>query len=228
MSWFKSAITSSLGRKLIMALTGIFLILFLVVHLIGNLQLLKSDGGQAFNIYAEFMSTNPLIQTVSKGNFAFILIHVFLSLYLTNLNRKARPVGYKYDKLGASSSWASRNMGILGTIIFIFLIIHLKSFWFEMHFGEVEKVSYDGQEYRNLYAVTSFAFSQLWYTILYVVCMIAIGFHLGHGFQSAFQTLGLNHVKYSPAIQIVGKAFAIIVPALYALIPIWMYIDTLA
>jgi len=228
MSWFKNAITSTLGRKLIMALTGIFLILFLVVHLIGNLQLLKSDGGQAFNMYAEFMSTNPLIQFVSKGNFALILIHVFLSLYLTIQNRKARPVKYVVNKQGESSAWSSRNMGILGTIILVFLIIHLKSFWFEMHYGIVQTVTYEGEEYRNLYQVTSLAFSQLWYTILYVFCMVAIGFHLSHGFQSAFQTLGLRHVKYSPAINFIGTAFAIIIPALYALIPVWMYVESLA
>jgi succinate dehydrogenase cytochrome b subunit len=229
MSWLKNAIASSLGRKLIMALTGIFLILFLVVHLVGNLQLLKNDGGHSFNAYAEFMSTNPLVQFISKGNFALILIHVFLSLYLTMKNRKARgPVGYKMNDQSESSLWSSRNMGILGTVILIFLIIHLRSFWFEMHYGSVQKINYDGEEYRNLYQVTSFAFSKLWYTVLYVFSMIAMAFHLSHGFQSAFQTLGLRHVKYSPGIKFTGIAFSILIPALYALIPIWMYIESLS
>ena len=228
MSWFKDAITSSLGRKLIMALTGVFLILFLVVHLAGNLQLLKNDGGQSFNVYAEFMSTNGLIQFISKGNFAFILIHVFLSLYLTIQNKKARPVQYAVVNQKGSSVWASRNMGILGTIILIFLVIHLQNFWYQMHFGSVATIDYEGQTVRNLAAVTSFAFSNIWYTVLYVVCMIALGFHLSHGFQSAFQTLGLEHVKYSPAIKTVGLAFSIIVPGLYALIPIWMYVESLS
>ena len=126
MKWFLDMFSSTLGRKLVMALTGLFLITFLLVHLIGNLQLLKNDDGHAFNVYAEFMSTNPLIQTISKGNFALILVHVIWSLLLSIKNRKARgPAGYKVAS-SVSSIWSSRNMGILGTIILVFLVVHLK------------------------------------------------------------------------------------------------------
>jgi succinate dehydrogenase / fumarate reductase cytochrome b subunit len=207
-----------------MALTGLFLILFLVVHLIGNLQLMKSDGGQAFNVYAQFMTTNPLIVAISYVNYAFILIHIIWSIVLTRRNRAARG-GQGYAVNRNSSHWTSRNMGILGTFIFIFLVIHLRGFWYEMHWGGIDTAQYDGVDYKNLYSVVDVAYSELWFVILYVVSMILLAFHLFHGFGSAFQTLGLNHIKYNPIIKFVGVAFAVIVPALFALIPIYMYLN---
>lgn len=223
MKWFLEMFSSTLGRKLIMALTGLFLISFLLIHLIGNLQLLKHDGGHAFNVYAEFMSTNPVIQTVSKANFAFILIHVFVSLLLTLKNRSARgPEGYSI-KSTTSSVWSSRNMGILGTIVLVFLVIHLKDFYWQMHYGGMPTVDYDGKQVRDIYTVVAYWFDVNWYVALYVFCMAGVGFHLWHGFISAFQTLGLNHLKYNPLINFVGKAFAVIVPALFAWIPLSMY-----
>ncbi len=224
MKWFLDLFTSSLGRKLVMALTGLFLILFLVVHLSGNFQLLKDDEGKAFNVYAEFMTTNPVIKVISYGNYTFILLHIFLALALTRKNRAARGSERYKVTSGKSSAWSSRNMGILGTIILIFLVIHLKDFWAQMHWGGIPKANYDGREVKDLYAVVALAFSQRWYVALYVVCMAGLGFHLWHGFASAFQTLGLNHVKYNPIIHFAGKAFAIIVPALFALIPIIMFL----
>src|SRR6267154_1194577 len=216
MKWFLDLFTSSLGRKLVMALTGLFLILFLVVHLSGNFQLLKDDEGKAFNDYAEFMTTNPVIKVISYGNYTFILLHIFLALALTRKNRAARGSERYKVTSGKSSAWSSRNMGILGTIILIFLVIHLKDFWAQMHWGGIPKANYEGREVKDLYAVVALAFSQRWYVALYVVCMVGLAFHLWHGFASAFQTLGLNHVKYNPIIHFVGKAFAIIVPALFA------------
>jgi succinate dehydrogenase / fumarate reductase cytochrome b subunit len=207
-----------------MALTGLFLILFLVVHLIGNLQLLKSDQGQSFNVYAQFMTSNPLIIVIAYVNYTFILMHIIWSIILTGRNRAARgPEGYALNR--NSSQWTSRNMGILGTLIFIFLIIHLRSFWWEMKFGDIPTEMYDGVQTKNLYAVVDAAYGNLWFVVLYVVSMAVLAFHLFHGFGSAFQTLGLNHVKYNPVIKFVGVAFAIIVPALFALIPIYMYLD---
>lgn len=225
MTWFTKFLSSSLGKKLFMAITGLFLILFLAVHLAGNLQLLNDDGGKSFNIYAEFMSTNPLIQFVSKGNFAFILLHAVWALVLTIQNKKARgPQGYA-KVTSTSSIWASRNMGILGTLILIFIVIHLKDFWAEMHFGSISIVNYDGHEVRDLASLVKVWFAKDWYVATYVFCMAALGFHLWHGFASAFQTLGLNHLKYNAVISFVGKAFAILVPALFAWIPIAMFFD---
>jgi|SRR5688572_14167222 len=224
MNWFNKLLSSTLGRKLLMALTGLFLILFLVIHLIGNLQLLKNDEGEAFNVYARFMTSNPIIVTISYVNYACILVHVIWALLLTLTNRGARGSnGYAVVK--NSSPWTSRNMGILGTLILIFLVIHLRTFWYEMHWGDVSTVNYDGEDVKDLYATVAMAYSSLWYVVLYVISMLILAFHLWHGFVSSFQTLGLNHPKYNPAIAFVGKTFAIIVPALFALIPIWMYLD---
>lgn len=224
MNWFLKFLSSSIGRKLLMALTGLFLILFLVVHLAGNLQLLKDDGGRAFNIYAQFMTSNPLIKTISYVNYALILLHVIWAIWLTKSNTSARgPEGYAVSK--NSSHWTSRNMGILGTLIFIFLIIHLRGFWWKMHNGPINSVDYDGASVKNLFEIVDAAYSLWWYVLLYVVSMAVLAFHLWHGFISAFQTLGLNHPKYSPLIKFVGKAFSIIVPLLFAIIPIFMYLD---
>lgn len=224
MNWLSNFFSGTIGRKVVMALTGLFLILFLVVHLIGNLQLLKSDEGEAFNIYAQFMTTNPLIKVVSYVNYAFILIHIIWAIILTRRNRSARgPEGYAVNR--NSSHWTSRNMGILGTFILIFLVIHLRSFWYEMHWGGIPTATYAGAEYKNLYAVVDSAYANIWFVVLYVVSMALLAFHLFHGFGSAFQTLGWNHVKYNPLIRFIGVAFAIIVPALFALIPVYMYIN---
>lgn len=224
MNWFTKLLTSTLGRKLLMALTGLFLILFLVIHLIGNLQLLHNDGGQAFNVYAQFMTSNPVIKIVSYVNYLFIVLHVVWAILLSIRNRSARgPQGYAVIK--NSSPWTSRNMGILGTFILIFLVIHLQGFWYEMHWGDVAIKTYDGSDTKDLYAVVDAAYSQLWYVGVYVLSMIILGFHLWHGFASAFQTLGLNHLKYNSLIVFVGRAFAIIVSALFALIPIVMYLN---
>lgn len=225
MKWFLDLFSSSLGRKLMMALTGLFLITFLAVHLAGNLQLLKDDGGVAFNKYAEFMSTNPLIQVVSKLNFAFIIIHALWALLLTRKNATARgPVGYAVSS-GNSSHWTSRNMGVLGTVLLVFIVIHLKDFWASMHFGGVGMVDYDGQSYRDIYTLVNEWFHKSWYVALYVVSMASVGFHLYHGFASAFQTLGLNHLKYNGVIEVVGKSFAVIVSILFAIIPVVMYFN---
>ncbi len=225
MKWFIDLFSSTLGKKLMMALTGLFLILFLLIHLIGNLQLMKDDGGHAFNVYADFMGHNPIIQLISKGNFFFILLHIGISTFLTIRNRGARgPEGYAV-KSSKSSIWSSRNMGILGTIILVFLVVHLKDFYFKMHYGEMASVNYDGKEIKDIYTVVAEMFTINWYVALYVFSMFGVAFHLWHGFTSTFQTLGLNHLKYNPVISFVGKTFSIVVPALFALIPIWMFFN---
>ena len=225
MNWFTNFFSSTIGKKLVMALTGLFIILFLVVHLIGNLQLLKGDSGQAFNIYAKVMTSNPIIKVISYVNYTVILMHVAWSIILTRRNRSARGK-QRYAVVDNSSHWTSRNMGILGAFIFVFILIHLRDFWYQMHYWEgIPKATYDGVEYKNLYDVVDYVYSQVWFVALYVVAMALLAFHLFHGFGSAFQTLGLNHVKYNPVIKFVGVAFAIVVPALFALIPLYMYFN---
>jgi succinate dehydrogenase / fumarate reductase, cytochrome b subunit len=227
MSWVTKTLNSTLGKKLLMALTGLFLILFLVVHLIGNLQLLLPDNGESFNLYAHSMANNPLIRVVSIGNFAFIILHVIYSILLTRLNKNSRPIGYAESAASTNSTWSSRNMGILGTVILIFLLVHLKGFYYEIKFGEMPVVDYAGVTYKNVFAIVAAAYSNVLYVAFYVICMGFLAFHLAHGFSSAFQTLGVNHVKYSPMIQKVGLGFSILVPVLFALIPIVMYIQSL-
>lgn len=227
MSWVSKTLSSTLGRKLLMSLTGLFLILFLVFHLIGNLQLLFPDNGESFNLYAHSMANNPLIRVVSIGNFAFILLHIVYSVLLSRHNKNSRPIDYAVSKASTNSTWSSRNMGILGTVILIFLLVHLRGFYYEIKFGEMPVVDYAGVTYKNVFAIVSAAYSSLLYVVFYVVAMGFLGFHLSHGFASAFQTLGLNHVKYSPLIQKAGVGFAIVVPGLFALIPIVMYIRSL-
>jgi succinate dehydrogenase / fumarate reductase cytochrome b subunit len=223
MNWFVQMMSSTIGRKLLMALTGLFLILFLVVHLSGNLLLLKGDSGEAFNTYAHFMGNNPLIKFISIGNFSFILLHIVYAVLLTIQNKKARPIGYAVEST-KTSKWNSRNMGILGTVILIFLVVHLQNFWFQMKFGYVPVDAFNN---KDLYTVTKEAFGQWWLVSLYVVSMVFLALHLSHGFASAFQTLGLNHRKYTPLIQFIGLAFSIVVPAGFASIPLIMFFSQL-
>ena len=225
MNWLVNTLTSTLGRKLITALTGLFMMLFLVVHLVGNIQLLKDDGGEAFNRYAHFMGHNPLIQTVSIANFGFILLHVVMTLMLTLQNKKARPVSYAHDGMGKSSAWSSRNMGILGTVVLIFIVVHLQNFWYQAKFGtSVAPVLYKGEEFKDLYMLTKVAFEESWLVGLYVISMAFLGVHLSHGFESVFQTLGLYHLKYNVLVKKIGMALCVLVPAGFAVIPIVMHL----
>lgn len=143
MSNYAKTFSSSLGKKLIMSLTGLFLSLFLVVHLIGNLQLFKDDGGQAFNAYSYFMTNFPPIKIVSYLLYLSIIVHAVYALIITINSRKARPVAYASFKGDANSPWTSRNMGILGTIILIFLVVHMSNFWAQYHWGELPHARYE-------------------------------------------------------------------------------------
>lgn len=220
MNWIVPFFKSSLGRKLIMSLTGLFLCLFLVVHLAGNFQLLKNDGGEAFNTYTYFMTHNPLIKFISYFTYFFILLHTFQGLVLYFQNRSARKAVY-LNKHPSKTTFASRQMALLGSVILLFLIVHMGDFWFKMKRGELAKVSYEGYDQINdLYSRVTVAFDQWWIVLFYVAGMGFLGFHLQHGFQSAFQSLGLNHPKYTPWIKNAGIAFCIFIAAGFAIIPI--------
>lgn len=207
-----------------MSLTGLFLVIFLVVHLIGNLQLLYSDGGESFNKYAYFMTNNPLIKASSFGLYFFILLHAIQGIIIALSNRHAK--GSKYAvSTNANSTWASKNMALLGTLILAFLCIHMGDFWFRMKAGLLDMAAYDDIDYEvaNLYDRVVYSFSQLWIVIIYLIGMVALALHLNHGFSSAFQTLGLNHKKYTPIIEGLGKTFSILVPLAFAIIPVFIY-----
>jgi succinate dehydrogenase / fumarate reductase cytochrome b subunit len=269
----KSAILkSSLAKKYWMSFTGLFLCLFLSGHLAGNLQLIFSDALH-FNQYALFMTTNPAVKILSYVTYISILFHAIDGILLTVQNRKARPIGYaKTD--GSSSSFSSRNMAVLGTVILVFIVTHMVNFWAVMHFdknmplqtitiaqagqqqefylttdgGYLPKAQVDQQMvkienrteffdaaanvkikegYKDLHKSTVAFFKDpktgLIATILYVLALFTLAFHLLHGFQSAFQSLGLSNPKYTPIIKKFGTAFAIIVPLLFAIIPVYIH-----
>lgn len=204
-----------------MGLTGLFLIAFLLVHCFINSLIFFNDGGLTFNIGADFMAHNWLIRAGELVLFAGLIIHIVQALVLTLENKKARPVGYAQINGAANSSWYSRSMGLLGTLLLIFLIIHLAHFWVKSRFTGLPGEDANGNE--NLYAVMQTTFTQLWVVVLYCLSMISLAYHLMHGFQSAFQTLGLNHKKYTPIIKKTGLAFSILIPVIFALMPITMH-----
>lgn len=258
MSWLTKTLSSSIGKKVLMSLTGLFLCTFLIVHLVGNFQLFKHDGGYAFNKYAVFMTTFPLIKFVSYGLYAMILFHAFWGLYLAYKNRQARPVRYAVEK--NSSSWASRNMAILGTIMLVYIAVHMGDFWAEYKFGHLPYKQYvedlktgalvsetempetytqdvkmietfnEAAQTRtiivkDLYEEVAEAFKNPLLSIFYVLSMVAVAFHLIHGFQSAFQTLGWNHPKYTPLVKTLSTwLFGVLIPAAFAAMPIYFLI----
>ena len=223
MNWFTKTFSSTIGRKIIMSITGLFLCSFLVVHLIGNLQLFNNDGGAAFNIYSRFMGTNPIIRTMEIVLLLGFLFHIYDAIVITRRNKAARPIGYVNSHPEENSTWASRNMGLLGTVILVFLIIHLWNFFVPARFGGLEGVVIEDVEYDNLYLKVVQSFQIWWYVALYVIAMIALAYHLIHGFQSAFQSLGLDHKKYTPFIQKFGYAFSVIVCLGFAIIPLYFF-----
>ncbi|MGK7397169.1 MAG: succinate dehydrogenase cytochrome b subunit [Candidatus Cyclobacteriaceae bacterium M3_2C_046] len=228
MSWFKETFTSTIGRKIIMAVTGLFLVIFLIGHVSGNMLLFNDDGGEAFNKYAAFMTTNGIVQIVRWLTYFSILFHVIYSIVVTINNKKARPVGYAKSNASSNSTWSSRNMGILGAVILVFLAIHLRTFLYEMKFGDVDMVTYDSTgEVQNLYALVVDAFESPWYTAFYVFSMLFLALHLFHGFQSSFQTVGFRHPKYNKFIRQFGYGFGIIVCLLFAYMPVHIYLNTL-
>ncbi|MEM7550064.1 MAG: succinate dehydrogenase cytochrome b subunit [Bacteroidota bacterium] len=227
MSWLSNTISSTLGRKLVMAVTGIFLITFLVVHLIGNVSLITDPTGLAFNQYAHFMKTNPLIKLSEVILFAGFLFHSVDGILLMSKNRKARPVRYAVDNKSKTYSWTSKYMGPFGVVILVFLIIHLVDFFSYKYFRNDLLVKYmvDGTMIDDLSTKVYSSFANPLMVIFYTVSMVVIGLHLHHGFQSSFQSLGLNHKKYTPFIEKLGTAFAVIVPLGFALIPIIIFVN---
>ena len=233
MSWLTQTLSSSVGRKLVMAVTGLFLCSFLVIHLLINLQMLRHDGGDSFNFWAHFMASNWLIRAMEFVLMAALAFHVYDGLYLALKNKKARGgQAYVVNHSEQNSGWAAKNMAILGTILLIFLIVHFMNFWVRSRFGilggleEVANTKLSNNEkVDDLFSVAATAFRVPWYVALYVAAQVALGYHLWHGFRSGFQTLGLNHRKYTPAIRTAGYGFAVLVSAAFAIIPLVMFFN---
>lgn len=232
MTW-KHFFTSSIGKKFIMGLTGLFLIIFLVVHCSINAMIFFNDGGDTFNHWAHFMGTNLIVRTMEIGLFAGLLLHIIQGFVLWLQNSKARPVKYEMNRASENSKWYSRSMGLLGTLLLLFLILHIYHFWTPSRLGgigdiqaleETTLATYNGQEALNLYAEMQMVFrDNLPVVAIYILGVISLGWHLLHGFQSAFQTLGINHKRYTPILNAIGLAFSIIVPLLFALMPVAFY-----
>jgi len=208
---------SSITKKIVMALAGLFLISFLVVHLAINLLLLNNDDGAAFMVAVEFMTTNPLVKIMEYFLMGGFAIHILIGLIIQIQNWMARPVRYKVEGY-SHLSFFSKYMIHTGAIIFIFLCIHFINFYF-VKLGWVNPPA--GVEKEDFYQMANLLFADKFYAILYVVLMIFLGFHLHHAFQSAFQTLGLNHTKYTPFIKAVSTIYAIVVPLGFACIPLF-------
>lgn len=205
-----------------MGLTGLFLISFLVVHCFINSLIFFNDSGLTFNTGADFMAHNWIIRFGELVLFAGLILHMVQALILTLENRKARPVAYAQINGAANASWYSRSMGLLGTLLLIFLIIHLAHFWVKSRFTGLP--GHDAAGHENLYAVMQETFKYSWVVIVYCLSMISLAYHLMHGFQSAFQTLGLNHKKYTPLIKAIGFWFSVVIPVIFAAMPITMFL----
>jgi len=222
MMW-KQLFTSSIGKKITMALTGIFLIVFLVVHCYVNANVFFSNGEENFNRAAHFMGSNILIRIMEIGLFAGFILHIAQGYMLTIGNQGKRSSKYAVTAGNKTSTWYSRSMALLGTLILLFLIIHLVHFWVPSRFGGLTDVTYDGHIYHNLYGKMKDIFSQEWVLVVYLLGCFSLAWHLLHGFQSAFQTMGWNHKKYSSLIQSMGVGFSVIVPLVFALMPLFLY-----
>ena len=205
-----------------MGITGLFLISFLVVHCFLNCFVFFDNTGVLFNEGAHFMSTNWIIRAMEVVLMAGLLLHIIQGARLTFQNQAARPQKYAYNNGNANSKWYSRSMGLLGTLLLIFLIVHLSQFWTVSRFTGIPTTDAAGNE--DLYAVMKETFSNIWFVILYVLSMISLGYHLLHGFASAFQTMGWNHKKYTPMINVIGVWFSVLIPLLFAAMPVWIYL----
>ncbi len=204
---------SSVGKKLMVALTGLLLCTYLVIHLIGNLLMFRSDHGAAFDAYADILPNILIIRIIEILLFAVFLFHIFTGVLLWFLNRRARPVNYAENRKGENSALTSRTMFLSGSIVFIFLVIHMQNFWYTSR--------YEAGEGFSMYAVVRSTFSDPVYGVLYLVAMGLLGFHLRHGFQSAFQTFGLRNRKFSAFIEWVGAIFWLLIPLGFASMPLY-------
>lgn len=216
--------TTSIGRKFLMSITGLFLVMFIGVHLTVNLFLIFDDSGELFNQGAHFMATNPMIKIMEPLLGLGFLIHIVWSFFLEYQNYKARPVKYAVRKAGESSSWASRNMLVLGALVLVFLVMHIIDFFYVIKFKshEMTTAMVGGIEMEDTYTLVATLFKEsVVYCILYVLGGILLGIHLSHGFWSAFQTLGLSNKNWLSRLQVVGKIYAILIAVGFSIIPLY-------
>jgi succinate dehydrogenase / fumarate reductase cytochrome b subunit len=216
--------TSSVGKKLVMALTGLFLISFLVVHAGINACIWANDGGEMFNKAAHFMGSMIVIRILEVGLFIGIFIHIIQGYVLEFTNRNKRKVGYNISLGNKGSRWYSRSMGLLGTILLLFFIIHWYHFWIPSRFTGVEETFIDGKPVHDLYSLMKITFAEAWVVIIYVFACFSLCWHLIHGFQSAFRTIGVSNHRYLMFVKTAGIAYAVIISLAFAMMPVSMYL----
>jgi succinate dehydrogenase / fumarate reductase cytochrome b subunit len=222
--------TSSVGKKLVMSLTGLFLISFLVIHAGLNACIWANDNGEMFNKSAHFMGTTVVVRILEIGLFAGIILHIVQGYVLEAKNLSRRGKGYEISIGNKGSKWYSRMMGLLGTLLLLFLIMHVYHFWTPSRLGGIgniqplQEVHYNGKEYHNLYAEMLVVFQNPVIVILYVLGCISLAYHLMHGFHSAFRTLGVFNSRYLVMLRSIGIGFAVIVSLVFAMMPVSMYL----
>lgn len=230
MTW-QQVFTSSVGKKLVMGFTGIFLVLFLIVHVGLNATIWAGDGGEMFNKAAHFMGGTIITRIMEIGLFVGFFLHILQGYLLTAQNRSKRSVGYAIDYGNKGSKWYSRSMAILGTLLLLFLIMHIYHFWTPSRLGgffsihELAIVNYGPTEYHNLFGEMDLVFANPLIVVLYVLACGSLGYHLAHGFQSAFKTIGVHNKRYQIMLQGLGYGFSLIVPIAFAMMPISFYFN---
>ena len=227
-----SFLNASIGRKFLMSITGLFLVMFIFVHLSINLLLIFDDSGRLYNIGANFMATNPLIKIMEPVLALGFLVHIIWALIITLKNMQARPVKYNKTNQGVNSAWSSRNMLILGGLVFVFLGIHLYNFWWKIKFAGDPLLEHIGVEQggalvqmENSYLLVSelFKTSNL-YCFIYIIGGCLLGLHLSHGFWSAFQTIGLNNDIWRKRFYFLANVIGVIFALGFSIIPIYFMI----
>ena len=225
--------TSAVGRKIVMALTGLFLISFLIVHVGLNSCIFydlpffdPADNGSMFNRAAHFMGASFVIRLMEIGLFAGFILHIIQGYVVEVKNRSRRGQGYKVNLGNRGSKWYSRSMALLGTLILLFLIVHVSHFWVPSRITHnLEQAAYRGVETHNLFLKMYEVFQQPLIVILYLIGVISLAYHLFHGFHSAFRTIGVHNRKYLSMLKGLGYGFTAIVCLLFAFMPISMYFN---
>lgn len=216
---------SSLTKKYWMALTGFFLITFLVVHATINGMIFWNDGGVTFNKWAHIFATNFFIRAAEIVLFLGLIVHSVDGLMLYFQNRGARPVKYAHERGNANSRWYTRSMGILGTLILLFIIVHLWNFWIPSRgiVGSLEPYGRDAAGRENIFKLMREVFSDPLAVVIYLLGCFSLFWHLLHGFKSAFQSMGWSHPRYNTTFRVGGATFSVVVPAFFAAMPVSMY-----
>ena len=214
-----------------MALTGIFLITFLIVHVGLNACIFAdwvdtTDNGEMFNKAAHFMGSTIVTRILEMVLFLGFILHIVQGYVVEAKNRGRREQGYKVSLGNRGSTWMSRSMALLGTLIFMFLILHISKFWWSSRVThDLADVSYNGVQMHNLFLRMYDVFQNPLIVVIYVISVLVLGFHLWHGFHSAFRSMGVHNKKYLSMLKVLGYGFTIIVCIMFALMPISMYLN---